>query len=76
MGILRVIGIVLGLGAVCLTGYSLMSTLWAENIVSPGMGAPSMERKAIGLWKYCQGSRGSASVRILTIYKKCLLDIL
>merc|ERR1712110_83501 len=59
MGAMRTIAIVLGLGAVCLTVYSTLTPFWAENIVNSG--TIQMDKKAIGLWKYCQAVGGAAS---------------
>jgi len=59
MGFMRILGIFLGLTAVGLSMYSLMSPKWAVSVKNAG-GLTIQQEVAVGLWKYCSKS-GSAS---------------
>jgi len=52
MGFMRILGVFLGIVAVGLSLFSLMSPKWAVNVKNAG-GIQSMTDVAVGLWKYC-----------------------
>merc|ERR1712147_72378 len=56
MGVLRVIGIVLGLGAVILTLWSMGSPKWSVSVPQTQAGQPITFEAYRGLWKQCYGS--------------------
>ena len=49
---MRILGVFLGLCAVGLSLFSLMSPKWAVNVKNAG-GIQAMQDVAVGLWKYC-----------------------
>ena len=69
MGFMRILGVFLGLVAVGLSLFSLMSPKWAVNVKNAG-GIQAMQDVAVGLWKYCvkNGQTSNVSFRINKYY--------
>ena len=61
MGFMRILGVFLGIVAVGLSLFSLMSVKWAVNVKNAG-GIQSMTDVAVGLWKYCTKNGQTSNV--------------